>query len=189
MCIRDRLRPLKNGILTEKFKIIAEAGIPFSINNIIGFPNETRELIFETIELNRQISAYDALTVSCFVPYHGTVLRDRAVEQGLVDKDSIVCDLHHSTLNMPQLPVEEIDGLLRTFPLYVHFDKSVWPDIKRAETFDDEGDEIFRRLSTRYQEEAFSLDQNDKIKAFMKVSGSVGCDNNELDSFRLLPVR
>jgi anaerobic magnesium-protoporphyrin IX monomethyl ester cyclase len=183
------LRPLKNEILIKKFKIIAEAGIPFSINNIIGFPNETRELIFETIELNRQMSAYDALTVSCFVPYHGTVLRDRAVEQELVDKDSIVCDLHHSTLNMPQLPVEEIDGLLRTFPLYVHFDKSVWPDIKRAEIFDDEGDKIFRRLSTRYQEEAFSLDQNEKIKASMKISGSVGCDSNELDSFRLPPAR
>ena len=183
------LRPLKNEILIEKFGIIAEAGIPFSINNIIGFPNETRELIFETIELNRQISAYDALTVSCFVPYHGTVLRDLAVEQGLVDTESIVCDLHHSTLNMPQLPAEEIDGLLRTFPLYVHFDKSLWPDINRAETFDDEGNQSFELLSTRYQEEAFSLDQNEKIKAYKKVSGSVGCDSNELDSFRVPPAR
>ena len=183
------LRPLKNETLIKKFEIIAEAGIPFSINNIIGFPTETRDLIFETIELNRQISAYDAMTVSCFVPYHGTVLRELSVEQGLIDKESIVCDLHHSTLKMPQLPAGELDGLLRTFPLYVHFDKSMWTEIKRAETFDEEGAEIFKRLSEKYQEEAFSLDQDDKMKAYKKVSGSVGCDSNELDSFRVPPIR
>ena len=183
------LRPLKNEKLIKKFEIIAEAGIPFSINNIIGFPAETRDLIFETIELNRRISAYDAMTVSCFVPYHGTVLRDLSVAQGLIDKESIVCDLHHSILKMPQLPTGELDGLLRTFPLYVHFDKSMWTEIKRAETFDVEGAEIFKRLSEKYQEEAFSLDQDDKMKAYKKVSGSVGCDSNELDSFRVPPVR
>ena len=51
------------------------------------------------------------------------------------------------------------------------------------------GTRYLKRLSTRYQEEAFSLDQNDKIKAYKKVSGSVGCDSNELDRFRVPPAR
>ena len=179
------LRHLKNKTVIKKFEIIAEGDIPFSMNNIIGFPGETRELIFETIELNRQIPAYDALTVSCFVPYHGTVLRDLSVEKGYIDTDSIVSDLHHSMLNMPQLPVKALDGLLRTFPLYVHFDKSIWPEIERAEQFDKEGNKIFKSLSEIYKSEAFSADQDEKMKTYQKVSGSIGCESNEMDSFRV----
>ena len=153
------LRKMKNSTLVEKFHIIADGGIPYSMNNIIGFPGETRDLIFETIELNRQIPAYDALTASVFVPYHGTVLRDLAVQKGYIDKNTIVCDMHHSILKMPQLSTEELDGLLKTFPLYVHFDKSLWKDIKRAEKNDIIGTKIFNELKERYQEEAFALDQ------------------------------
>ena len=29
---------------------VKKVGIPFSVNNIIGFPYETRELAFDTIE-------------------------------------------------------------------------------------------------------------------------------------------
>ncbi len=162
------LRKMKNSTLIEKFHIIADGGIPYSMNNIIGFPGETRDLIFETIELNRQIPAYDALTASVFVPYNGTVLRDLAVEKGYIDKDLIVCDMHHSTLNMPQLPTEELDGLLKTFPLYVHFDKSLWKDIKRAEKNDAIGSKIFNELKERYQEEAFALDQDEKMALYKK---------------------
>ena len=162
------LRKMKNSTLIEKFHIIADGGIPFSMNNIIGFPGETRELIFETIELNKLIPAYDALTASVFVPYNGTVLRDLAVEKGYIDKDLIVCDMHHSTLNMPQLPTAELDGLLKTFPLYVHFDKSYWKDIKRAEKNDKIGMEIFNQLKDKYQEEAFALDQDEKMALYKK---------------------
>lgn len=182
------LRHQKNVDVIKTFEIIANGGIPYSVNNIIGFPGETRELIFETIELNRQIPAYDALTVSVFVPYHGTVLRDDAVKAGFVDKNSIVSDLHKSTLDMPQLPAEEINGLLRTFPLYVHFDKSIWPDIKRAELNDKEGNEIFKKLSAQYQKEAFSVDQYEKMQQYSEVKGSVGCASNELDTIRVLKM-
>lgn len=183
--LKKLLRTLKNKTLLEKFEIIADGEIPFSLNNIIGFPDETRELVFETIELNRQVTAYDALTVSCFVPYHGTVLRDVAVKQGYIKENLIVCDLHHSSLNMPQLPVRELNGLLKTFPLYVYFDKSLWPDIKRAEIEDEEGLKIFNELSEIYKKEAFTLDQDEKMKQSKKVTGSIGCASNELDSIRI----
>lgn len=180
------LRNQKNKEIIETFEIIADGGIPYSVNNIIGFPGETRKLVFETIELNRKIPAYDALTVSVFVPYHGTVLRDEAVKAGYVDKYSIVSDLHQSTLDMPQLPAKEINGLLRTFPLYVHFDKSIWPEINRAEQNDETGNEIFKKLSTKYQKEAFSVDQYEKMQEYSIVKGSVGCASNEMDSIRVL---
>ena len=86
-------------------------------------------MIFETIELNRHIEAYDAMTVNVFVPYTGTVLKDLCIEKGYVTKETIVSDTHHSMLDQPQLPIKELDGLLRTFPLYVHFDKTYWSEI------------------------------------------------------------
>lgn len=173
------LRHMKNSQLIEKFEIISEGGIPFSMNNIIGFPDETRELIFETIDLNKRIPAYDALTASVFVPYHGTVLRDICVKKGYIDKDLIVCDMHHSMLKMPSLSVEELDGLLRTFPLYVHFDKSMWKDIKRAEKNDSEGLKIFNELKNSYHSEAFALDQDEKMAKYKnKSTGKSNLEHN-----------
>ena len=49
-----------------------------------------------TIELNRQIPAYDALTVNIFTPYNGTVLRDVCVKEGYIEKDYIVSDIARS---------------------------------------------------------------------------------------------
>ena len=179
------LRKVSNKKLIQKFEILANGDIPFSINNIIGFPDEDRKLIFETIELNREIPYYDALTVSVFVPYHGTVLRKYAEKLGYIHPESIVCDLFHTTLDMPQLSAQEIDGLLRTFPLYVYFSKSFWPDIERAEINDEEGNRIFHRLSEKYHNEAFSHNQDEKMAQTKKVTGSIGCASNDLDSIRI----
>ena len=54
------------------------------------------------------------------------------------------------------------------FPLYVHFDKSLWKDIKRAEKNDAIGSKIFNELKERYQEEAFALDQDEKMALYKK---------------------
>ena len=48
-------RKLKNDKIIEKLKIVTDMKIPISVNNIMGFPFETRELVFDTIELNRNI--------------------------------------------------------------------------------------------------------------------------------------
>ena len=45
-------RNYSNKLAIELMQIPAELDIPFSVNNIIGFPGETRELAFDTIELN-----------------------------------------------------------------------------------------------------------------------------------------
>src|SRR3989344_8680058 len=72
-------RHISNQELLIKMDLLAKSKIPFSINNMIGFPDETRELIFDTIELNRDFHDYDALTVSIFTPYHGASLREEAI--------------------------------------------------------------------------------------------------------------
>ncbi|MFQ5804413.1 MAG: B12-binding domain-containing radical SAM protein [Candidatus Methylomirabilales bacterium] len=150
---RVLLRRPSNEELLKKFEVIAESGIAFSVNNIIGFPDETREMVFETIEFNRQLRGYDTLTVSIFTPYHGTPLRDVAVAKGYLDKRVLTTHTTSSSLlNMPALSSQQIDGLVRTFTLYVDLPKSMWPKIEVAERFDEEGERMFGILSTMYHE-------------------------------------
>ena len=160
---RVLLRKMTNKLLINKFKIIAESGIAFSVNNIVGFPGETRELIFESIRLIKQISGYDSLSVTVFVPYNGTVLRDVCLSEGLIFPDLIIRDMLHTTLNMSQLSSHEINALARTFPLYVHFDESEWDNIKKAEENSSEGVSIFNHYADIYRRENFELNQDEKI--------------------------
>ena len=41
---------------------------------------------------------------------------------------------------------DEIEGIKRCFVLYVKFPKSRWPDIKKAESFTEEGNLMFEKL-------------------------------------------
>mgnify|MGYP001583979719 CR=1 FL=1 len=154
-----------NNDILKSLEILSKSGIPFSINNIIGFPDETRELIFETIVLNRQFSGYDSLTVSIFTPYHGSKLREEAVQKGYLDPEIITTHTtSSSSLNMPQLSARAIDGLMRTFTMYVGFPKDWWPYIKKAESFTPEGDAMFAKLSEIYRKVFLSRDQLDRPK-------------------------
>ncbi|MBW8039156.1 MAG: hypothetical protein FVQ85_04060 [Planctomycetes bacterium] len=62
-------------------------------------------------------------------------------------------------LNMPEFTPKQIDGLMRTFLLYLGFDESEWPEIEKAERFDSEGDEIFSRYSKTYREQMWKEEQ------------------------------
>ena len=46
-------RKYSNKSAIEALQIPHEYGVPFTVNNIIGFPGETRELAFDTVEINR----------------------------------------------------------------------------------------------------------------------------------------
>lgn len=158
-------RYMTNEKLLKHMKILGRGGIPFSVNNIIGFPDETRDLIFDTIELNRQVSGFDTLTVSIFTPYHGTELRETAIQKGYLDSEVPVIHTRESSLlHMPQLSRSEIDGLMRTFVMYVRFPKKWWSHIKKAEEFTEEGNRIFAKLSKIHSEIFLSGDQSDKVK-------------------------
>ena len=65
-------RKITNADIIDRFEVIADSGIAFSLNVILGLPGETRELVFDTIELIRSIRGYDTLTSFIFTPYHGT---------------------------------------------------------------------------------------------------------------------
>jgi len=137
----------------EALKIIAKSKIPVTVNNMIGFPDETRELAFDTITLNRKINA-DSISTFFFVPYHGTPLRQYSIERGYLNPE-IQPDtpMISSILNMPQFPPEQINGLMRTFPLYIKMPKTFFKKINVAEQLTLEGNIALKELREIYFKE------------------------------------
>lgn len=183
-------RKITNEEIINRFKVIADSGIAFSINLIIGMPGETRELVMDTIELARSIKGYDAVTAFIFTPYHGTALRQVALDNGWLPPDAVTRhNTSRSILEMPPpyLNADEIDGLLATIPLYCYFPKSMWPQIRRAEIDDEEGLRIRDELSAIYTEHFLNDDQN-MAKKFLQEDGSVS-ERQPLSDFRISPER
>lgn len=175
-----------NDQIIKWFKVIAESGIPYTINLIVGFPGETREMVMETIELVRRIPGYDTLTVSIFTPYHGTELRDVALKNEWLDSDVLTKHfLSESLLRMPPpyLSCEEINGLIRTLPMYCYFPKSEWPQIERAEINDQLGNSILNKYSDIYKNEFLGKTQGSQMPYL--VDGPGGCRSNPKDSYPL----
>lgn len=144
-----------NQQVIDAFRILEKSSIPVTVNNIIGFPDETRELVFDTIRLNRNIKA-DSISVFFFVPYSGTPLRQYCVDKGYIDQN-VKSDspMISSVLNMPSFPPDQIKGLVRTFPLYVKMPESYFNKIRIAEKLNKEGDSAFAELSEIYFREYF----------------------------------
>lgn len=148
-------RTVSNEKIIEACSMVEGSKISYSINNIIGFPGETRELVFDTIMLNRSINP-DSVGTFVFTPFKGTDLYDYSVEHGYIKPDISAGNLNSgSVLENNTLSQDEIKGLLRTFPLYVHFEEKDFPIIKEAEKFTDTGNEVFHNLAGIYINEHF----------------------------------
>ena len=148
-------RKVSNDKIIDSLKILNAFEVKYSVNNIIGFPNETRELAMDTIRLNRKINA-DTQNMYTFTPFHGTPLRAIAVEQGLIPEDLIVKSLSAPTvLDMPQFSAENIEGLKRCFIPYVLLEEDRWPEIEKAESLSDQGNAKWEELIEECRERFF----------------------------------
>lgn len=144
-----------NAQLLNAAGIINSIGIPLSVNNIIGFPYETRALIFDTIELNRQIRS-DSVSVFIFYPYTGTALHKICADNDLIDAAvNNASLLQNSVVRNKELTKESLNSLLRTFCLYVKFSKDRWDEIGAVERNEPGSEKIFKRLSEEYQKKFF----------------------------------
>ena len=145
-----------NDTIIEKIRILDKFGIRYVVNNVIGFPEESRDMIFETIELNRNLNS---VTTNCFlfVPMEGTPIRKYCIDHGYID-DTMGLDaqlMFGCPLKKSKISWDELNGLHRTFVMYVYFPREEWPKIKIAEKFDDEGDAMFERLRTEFYDRGY----------------------------------
>lgn len=76
-------KPIKNADIIRHFEVLNDLGIRTTTFNMIGLPFETKDLIFETIDLNRRIKATIPLFFS-FQPLPGTELYQRCVDHNLI---------------------------------------------------------------------------------------------------------
>jgi anaerobic magnesium-protoporphyrin IX monomethyl ester cyclase len=152
-------RRVSNKKTVESFQIAAEFSDEFTCvaNSIIGLPTETPELVYDTIELNRQLpDEIVAAGAFIFAPFHGTPLRDLAIEKGYISPELICIEGSNtsggSLMNMPQFTAKQIEGFLRTFSFYVKFPKDRWKQIDEARELTTGGDQIFEKLRQEYSE-------------------------------------
>jgi len=156
-----RAKVLRRYVSNEKMlaacQIVHDFAIPFSLNNIIGFPGETREIIFDTIALNRKIKT-ESIGAYIFMPYRGTDIYNYCVREGYIAADHLSGDCHvdGGLLNNTISP-EELQGLLRTFSLYVNMPEEYYPEIRKAEEYDVAGNQAFAELSAIYRKEIWGL--------------------------------
>ena len=143
---RERIlnRKVKNEKIIESLRIVTDMGIPISVNNIMGFPTETRDLVFDTIELNRHFDSMVANAYS-FTPFHGIPLRKLAEDSGLVESTLSRSIMEPTMLDMPQFPEKP----LKVYDVVLspcQNAKIGWSEIKGAEALTPKGDELFHSL-------------------------------------------
>lgn len=154
-----RKRILKKNFTNQQaidaFKTLERSRVSVTVNNIVGFPDETRELAFDTINLNRSIKA-DSINAYFYTPYRGTPLRQYCIDKRYLDPNTKIKNpMMDTMLRMPQFPAMEIRGLVRTFPLYVKMPKRYFGKIKIAERFDPDGEDAFAELREIFYKEYF----------------------------------
>ena len=174
-------RSMSNQLIINALKILDKANIPVTVNNIMGFPDETRELVFDTINLNRAIKS---ATVNAYLynPYPGTALYEVCKKKGYLPKedDEKMVDSHLSTeafpyfktiLNLPTISKAELCGLQKTFVLYAKLPRYEFKRIKIAEQHNKEGDEMFELLSTKYKDLIQGkIQMPDEVKEYLGVA-------------------
>ena len=128
-------------------EILHDHDISFSMNIIFGYPDETREMILEGVDIFRKVSP-DGVSTAIFNPYHGTPLRQVCLDKGYISDDLICEDFYQKEylLNGNTVTREDVIGLYKTYPLYIHLPKSEYPRIKIAERDDVEGNKAFAEL-------------------------------------------
>ncbi len=157
-------RSLTNDVIINGLREVNRVGVPFSVNNILGFPHENRDLAFETIRLNRDIYA-DSVNAYSFTPFHGTALRALAEQEGYIPKETIARSLTRPTmLTMPEFPRDQIEGLKRCFVLYAKMPESYWPQIEKAESLTPEGDKIWEDLRNICQEKYVNISPEEQMQ-------------------------
>ena len=121
---------------------------------LLGFPFETRENIFETIDLIRKCEVA-APNVGFVYPFKGTKLRDNSIKSGAFDPSIEVMGVPQYSRDRPviknkNITGDEYAGLYRTFMFYCKFPRSYFPDIAIAEQLTDEGNLMYQRLKKEY---------------------------------------
>jgi hypothetical protein len=113
---------------------------------MIGFPTETREEAFMTINLIRSLDIDNSI-MSIFFPFHGVPLRDYCIANGYISGDEPARSFTETSIlqHQPMTP-DEIYNIRRTYGLYTKLPDSYYPDIEKCEKDYDNNVNLFSSL-------------------------------------------
>lgn len=132
-------RKYTNSHLVNAFNICKEYDIRATANIMIGLPDETRKMIFESIRLVKELEP-TSIGLSIYQPYKGTYLHDYAVKNKYYVASKIIdTTAYSSQMQQPQISSGEIDNLLYKFNLYTKMSEKEWPAIDSLDVFTDDG--------------------------------------------------
>ncbi|MEE9379273.1 MAG: radical SAM protein [Candidatus Lokiarchaeia archaeon] len=143
---RDVLRrSMTNEQIIKAVELLKKYHIRVSTFNMIGLPGETRENVFETIKLNKKLGVATT-NVYIIYPYPNTQLSIK-YNINIYDVNGYITPVSHaSSFALSKIPPSEVEGLLRTFELYVRLPEKIWPIIKIAEKSDKTAEELRKVL-------------------------------------------
>jgi radical SAM superfamily enzyme YgiQ (UPF0313 family) len=147
-------RSMSNSLIEKSVMILDQCGQGASLNSIIGFPHESRELMFETIMLNRELFRINPrirANISVFTPFRGCELYDESVKAGLFLQVPYLdqTNISSSALRLDTLTDEQFAGICRAVPLYVYLPDEDLSSISVAESFSEEGTKTYESLNNK----------------------------------------
>jgi len=131
-------RYTKNKEIIKGFDNCNKHGLRTTSFLIMGVPTETRQHIFEGIKLIKRCNPSSCDTFFLF-PYKGSEIHQYCIEHGLINPDDPkeYGDTHFDyIIKHPNLSLEDLRGLRRTFSMYVKSDEKYWDIIEKAEKDD-----------------------------------------------------
>jgi radical SAM superfamily enzyme YgiQ (UPF0313 family) len=138
-------RKISNQRLERGIRTIIDAGIRVSTFNMIGLPGETRENVFETIRFNKKLGI-KAANVYIVYPFPGTEIANTYGTNYRDGKGRMIPMNEAARFNLSRMSQGELEGLLKTFNLYLLLPESCWSRIKKAEGKSEKAQEVFREL-------------------------------------------
>ncbi|MFX1383446.1 MAG: B12-binding domain-containing radical SAM protein [Promethearchaeota archaeon] len=138
-------RNMTNELIINAIELLNKYNIRVSTFNMIGLPGETRENVFETIKLNKRLKVV-ATNVYIVYPYPNTQLNIKYNVNIYDDNGHIIPVSKASNFALSKMSPSEVDGLLRTFQLYVSLPEKMWPIIKIAEKSDKTANKLRKTL-------------------------------------------
>ncbi|CAA6604924.1 hypothetical protein MTBLM1_40128 [Rhodospirillaceae bacterium LM-1] len=127
------MRNYTNEHIVKSLRMIESHGIRVSTFNLIGLPGETRQNVFETIELNRRAGAR-ACNVYIVFPYPGTPIQMEYRFPLRGDDGDIIPISRASELSLSHMSEEELKALEFSFNYYLILPKALWPLVRLAES-------------------------------------------------------
>jgi radical SAM superfamily enzyme YgiQ (UPF0313 family) len=115
------------------FQVLKRYGIRTTAFTMIGFPTETRDEVFQTIQLVRDCEI-DISVMSIFFPFDGTPLRKYCLERGFITgKERTISFTDNSVLkNQPMTP-RQVQNLRRVYSLYTRLPQEYFSRIEQCE--------------------------------------------------------